>query len=91
MVFISEGVLPKALGTRKALQGGTAVSWLKLGQSLMSESFKVTSKKNLNIWGEQLVLDKEDTRAQISNKTKLPLKESPINQEPVTLRQNCQQ
>lgn len=25
MVFISEGVLPKALGARKTVQGGTAV------------------------------------------------------------------
>lgn len=59
----------------------------------MSESFKVTSKeKNLSfIWEEQLVLDKENIRAKNENNNKLPLKESPVNQGPITPGQNCQQ
>lgn len=59
----------------------------------MSESFKVTSKeKNLSfIWGEQLVLDRENMRAANENNNELPLKERPVNQEPITPGQNCQQ
>lgn len=65
MVFISEGVLPKALGARKTVQGGTAIVWLKLSQRVMSVFQGYFKNIYLNIWGEQLVLDNENTTAQI--------------------------
>lgn len=64
MVFISEGVLPKALGARKTGQGSAMVVWLKLSQRVVSVFQGYFKKKNLNILGEQLVLDNENVRAQ---------------------------
>ena len=65
MIFISEGVLPKALGARKTGQGGATVVWLKLSQIVMSVfQGYFEKKKKINILGEQLVLDNENIRAQ---------------------------
>lgn len=64
MVFISEGVLPKALGARKTGPGGATIVWLKLSQRVVSVFQGYFEKKNLNILGEQLVPDNENIRAQ---------------------------
>jgi hypothetical protein len=60
-----------------------------LCQSLSS---LLQKKKAKELTGEeQLVLDKENIRAKIENKNRLPCKKSPINQKPITPIQNCQQ
>lgn len=97
MVFISEAVLPKASGARKTAQGGTSLvtqAQSKCYVGVFQGYFKRKESKfhlGRTIGTGQRKYERENKRAANENNNELPLKESPVNQEPITPGQNCQQ